>query len=455
MIMQWLSEGEGKTLEFKETIQTSLNFIKTVIAFANTAGGTIVVGVRDKTKDIIGVKDVLREEERLANIIADSIEPLLIPDIEIITFRERELLVVKVPHMVGPYYIKSAGLTEGVYIRLGSTNRLADRETLDALKRLSKNISFDELPCVGATQSELNRSIIAKKFNLRGRKNEKQIYVYLGLLSSHLNKDYPSNAGMLVFGKQRFKWFPDSIIHCVAFKGVDKSHIIDQKDIETELLLAPEEIIVFIERHVNVTVKIGRLEREEINAYSPVAIREAVINALLHADYAMKGSSIQIAIFNDRIEITNPGALPFGQTLESAMAGVSRLRNRVVGRIFRKLKLIEKLGSGLQRIISSCQQMGAKIPRFEEVNNHFRVTLFPMSERFQTSEFWQEQLISVLSEKQSLRTKEIADIWKVTTRTARTRLRTLQSVGLIKRIATTMKDPNAIYILARSRTRRD
>lgn len=449
MIEQLLTENEGKILEFKEKIQTPLNLIKTVVAFANTAGGTVVVGVKDKTREIIGVKNILVEEERLANIIADSVAPLLIPDIEIITYRNRELLLVRVPHIVGPYYVKSAGLERGIYIRLGSTNRIADIEIQEALKRLSKNISFDELPCISATIAELDESLIASSFNKHRQKILQKNYPAFGITVSHLNRYYPSNGAILLFGVEHLRWFPDALVRCVCFRGIDKSQILDQKDIEGGLFSAVDETIAFIERHTNLSAEIDRIERKDIREYPPVVIREAVINAILHADYTLKGSSIQVAIFSNRIEITNPGALPFGQTIESALAGVSRLRNRAIGRLFRKLKLVEKLGSGLQRMVSTCMQFNMQVPCFEEINNHFRVTLFPSTCEMRSLEIWQKQLLLSLSQDISLKTKEIAVLWKVTPRTARTRLQKMQALGLIKRVATSHKDPNAVFVLSK------
>lgn len=101
------------------------NIVRTAVAFANTAGGTLLIGVRDRTKEVIGVKDPLSDEERMSSAFADSIIPTLIPEIRIVSWRDRELIVVNIPHLVGPYYVGSEGPEEGVYIRLGSTNRRA------------------------------------------------------------------------------------------------------------------------------------------------------------------------------------------------------------------------------------------------------------------------------------------------------------------------------------------
>lgn len=147
MLKDFLKKDEGKTLEFKENSRSKAKIIRTIVAFANTAGGTLVIGVRDKTKEVIGVSDALMEEEKISNMIADCIKPSLIPDIQIVSWRDRELVALTVPHTVGPFYIASEGDEKGVYIRLGSTNRRAGIEMIEEIRSLARNICFDELPC--------------------------------------------------------------------------------------------------------------------------------------------------------------------------------------------------------------------------------------------------------------------------------------------------------------------
>ncbi len=139
MIERFLARNEGKTLEFKENCRPLHAIVRTVVAFANTAGGSIVIGVKDKTRDVVGIPEPLAEEERLANAFADSVSPLLIPDIQIHAWRNRQLIVVVVPHSVGPYYVRSEGPNSGVYVRLGSTNRSAGPELIAEIRRLARN----------------------------------------------------------------------------------------------------------------------------------------------------------------------------------------------------------------------------------------------------------------------------------------------------------------------------
>ncbi len=448
MIEDILSKTENKTLEFKENAHSLNNIVKTVIAFTNTAGGMIIIGIEDKTKALVGVENILSEEERIASTLADNIEPLIIPDIDIITYRKKEFLIIHIPHLVGPHYLKKAGPENGVYIRLGSTNRIADPEMLESLRLLAKHTSFDELPCVGASFDTAENDFIKERFEAADKKINATHYKSLGIHCDTNGSKYPTNAAILLFSDQRTTWFPDTIIRCVAYRGADKDEIHDQLDIELGLIKSINEIIIFINKHATLSAEIGLTTRKDIHEYPQIAIREIVINAILHSDYSITGTAIQIAIFNNRIEITNPGGLPFGQTLSSALAGISKLRNKIIGRLFRQIKLIEQLGSGLRRVIKVYQQLNTKKPKFEEINHNFRATLYPRTEEIKPLVLWQIKLLDSLKESNTLTTKDIAAIWGVTTRTARTRLKEMLDLGLINKIATSEKDPNAVFILA-------
>jgi ATP-dependent DNA helicase RecG len=442
-----LKGNEGKTLEFKENLQSLSGIVKTIIAFANTAGGTIVIGVEDKNKKIIGVSDPLGQEERLASVINDSIVPLLMPDIEIRMYRNKELIVINVPHVTGPCYLKSAGLEKGTYIRLGSTNRVVDSETLQALKNFARNVYFDELAYVQGKTSDLDWDCIKKLFQRVDKKITMNNAQSVGLITQQGVKEYPSYGGIILFGLNRLSLFPEAIIRCARFLGDDKTTILDQANIEIYLPLALEEAIKFIQRNTSLSSEIKELTRKDIPQYPLIALREAIINAIVHADYSMKGVYISIAIFDDRIEITNPGGLPFGFTMEKALAGSSRIRNRVIAKVFYHMKWIEQWGSGLHRIMKECAQRGLEKPKFEELNNQFRVTLYGKKKNKIILESWQKELVNYLRKKEKISTSQAALLWKVTVRTARTRLIKLIDAGIIKKTGTSLKDPQSNYIL--------
>ena len=142
-----LRRPEGKTLEFKRDLSSPDRFLRAVVAFANTAGGTVLIGVEDRSGHVRGVTEPLELEERAASLISDSIRPRLLPDIEILSYRNKQLLAVHVyPSPARPHFIARAGPESGVYVRVGSTNRQADAELVSEMRRFANGESFDERP---------------------------------------------------------------------------------------------------------------------------------------------------------------------------------------------------------------------------------------------------------------------------------------------------------------------
>ena len=447
MIEELLQQEEGKTLEFKENSKNLDRIIHTIIAFANTAGGKILIGVRDKTKEVIGLQDPVKEEMRLANAIADSITPLFNPDIHVVSWRNKEFLLVQVPHSVGPYYAKAKGLKKGTYIRLGSTNRLADAAILAELQRLGENECFDEMPITNCSIQDLDLEAIKACFKKTGKKFEESTALSLHLYLKKQSKSVPSKGAILLFGKNRKEIFPNAIVRCVRFSGTTRDEVLDHQDIDDYLPLALEKITSFIHRNTRLSAEIGPSIRKNTAEYPPVVVKEAVTNALIHTDYSASGSQAQVAIFDDRIEITNPGALPFGLNLQDALQGVSQLRNRVIGRCFRELDLIELWGSGLKRMISQCQKMGIALPRFEELGHFFRVTLFNHREAALVVRGWKKSLMDLILKQKEITTKEAAIFWEISDRAARVRLKKMAQEGLIVEISTHAFDSQKKFIL--------
>lgn len=453
MLEELLAREEGKTLEFKENASNLSKIIQTVIAFANTAGGTIVIGIAAKTKEVVGIDDILNEEMRIANAIAMSITPLVVPTIQMHTYRNKDVLLVVVPHCIGPFCMKNEKTADdGTYVRLGSTNRLADQETIQEIQNSRSRRYFDKTTNHVATSEDLDMKLASQLFAKTKKKFSQKTAVSLGLLVNYQGTLFPSNGGLLLFGKDVTRFLPNAIIRLVRFLGTTKNEVLDHQDIELPLVTAIDPILAFVRRNTVMAAKIGAKEREDIPQYPPEVVREAVTNALLHADYAISGASIQVAIFSDRIEITNPGALPLGLDLAAALAGISQLRNKVIGRVFRELNLIEQWGSGLGRMIDVCEQQNIRAPKFEEVGNFFRVTLYHReSEQKQSTKKWDEPIKEQLKKKKKLTAKEAQHIWGVTSRTTSARLKAMVKSGHIAEIGTSPFDPQKYFVLAKNR----
>lgn len=446
-INELLAREEGKTLEFKRDCSSLDPIVKTVIAFANTAGGQILIGIRDQSKEIVGVEDPTGDESRLCNAFSDMICPQMIPDINIINYRGLSLLLISVPHLSGPYYLRAIGLERGAYIRLGSSNRVADVDMLEELKRQAQNRCYDETPLPGLNSEQIDFRVASELFAKHGKLIDMNKLANMGTLQLHGERMVPSIGGLLLFGLNKATEFPDAKIKCARFKGNTSAEFVDNLETSSGLIDAVDETIAFIRRHTKQGLEIGTTAHKVILEYPDIAIRETVINAIVHTDYAIKGMSIRIGIFDDRIEITNPGSLPFGISMEHIFSGVSKLRNRVIGRVFHELGLIEQWGTGISRIKETCNLANIPEPHFEELGGSFRVTLYSGSKPHIAKRGWELQLVEHLQKHQEVSSKQAADLWGISERAARTKLKILIEDRVITKIATNPNDPKTVYVL--------
>jgi len=452
-IEELLTRPEGKTLEFKQDLSSSQSIVKTVLAFANTAGGIIIIGVENNTKALIGLKDPLEEEERLSNIIADLVEPLLIPDIVIINWEGTTLLAVEVCLSSSrPHYLKSVGIDGGVYVRVGSTNRVADAALINELKRTAVKQSFDEEPLPDLNPEAVDLRVASGLFS-GFRQWDQTMGETLNLLVRHQGHLVPSVGGILLFGKDREQYFPDAWIKCGRFAGTNKANILDQLDIHEHLPLSIEKAFEFVKKHASQSAEFGELQRKDVWNIPLIAVREALINAIVHADYSQSGAPIHVAIFDDRIEIENPGLLTPGLTIEDVRSGVSKLRNRVIGRVFRELNLIEQWGSGFQRMADSCREMSLPEPTFEEISMRFRVSINLKRIKIDTLlDEKEEMIMQIIFENEAkggVSTKEISNKVGISDRAVRTRLSGMLKSGRIVTISKSAYDPNKRYLPAK------
>ena len=439
---------EGKTLEFKLDLSSPRGFLRTVAAFANTAGGTILIGVADRTRDVRGVHNPLDLEERAASLISDSIRPRLLPDLEVISYRDRQLLAVRVyPSGSRPHFIKRAGQRSGTYVRVGSTNRQADAQLIAEMQRFSIGESFDEWPMPEVNSEAVDFRVASESF-APVRKLTRRHLESLRLLTPYQGRLVPTVGGMLLFGPDRLDHFPDAWIQAGRFAGKDRATILDHTRLDMHPVQAIEEAVSFVEKHSMRGAVIGRVRRRDRWSLPPEAVREAIVNAVVHADYSQKGAPIRIAIFDDRMEVENPGLLPFGLTLEELPLGVSKLRNRVLGRVFQELGLVEQWGSGVQRMIAACREDGLPAPTWEEIGIRLRVTLRTEQVRPPSMDPKDRTILDLLEGGEGRGTRKIADAIGLSTRSTRTRLARLVTRGLVREVGTGPHDPRRRYMLA-------
>ena len=185
-----------------------------------------------------------------------------------------------------------------------------------------------------------------------------------------------TNAFALLTGK----YFPFAKIQCALFKGTERDFFIDKKEYDGCLYEQIENAYQFVLRHINLGAEINGLVRKDTYELPVAAIREMIVNAVCHRNY-MDNSCIQVAVYDDRIEVTSPGMLYGGLTLEEAVSGRSKIRNRIIADIFSRMEIIEEWGTGIRRILHRAKEYGLPEPEFMEIGDTFRVNLFKKADK--------------------------------------------------------------------------
>lgn len=377
-----ISRGEGPRLDFKRDLSSPKSVLKDIVAFANTAGGTVVIGV-DDDGTVVGVADPLREEERLSNTISDGIKPQLLPEIYAASHGDHELLVVEVAHHPAPFYLRADGSERGVYVRLGSTSRRAEPEMLAEMRRQAAGESFDLFARPGVAFENLDKARMSAAFEGHDVPLRTATLEALGVLTRYQGKVVATNAGVILFGQDeaRRRYFRDARVEGARFAGTTRAaDIEDTFDPEEELtvLEAIDDAERFIRRNTRQAEPIppGRLQRERLPEYSNVIVRELLVNAIAHADNSRTGETIKVFVFDDRIEILNPGPMLPGLTTEDIRNGRSKIRNRGIASVLRRIRYMERFGTAWEKIEAE-MTAGYPEPRVDGDGPLFCATMWP------------------------------------------------------------------------------
>ena len=375
-IIEQIARGEGKTLEFKEALPASERLVKTIVAFANTGGGKILVGVKDDGT-IVGIDNSAVPDymDRIANMAHDQIHPLIALDIYAYALREMTIIVVEVyPSPLKPHFLKNMGKTTGVYIRVGATNKQADLEFVQELERQKLNISFDEDRCVDCPDEPKYIEDLKRLLAVQLRREiTDETLTNLKFLKVQQGKLQLTNAAPILLGT-----WEHVHIKCARFKGDNSDIFIDRKELTGDLFSQLENAMKFLLANINLSGEVGADHLRRIDSYEipPGALREALVNAIVHRDYVMSGSDIKVAVYDSRIEITSPGAFPRGITLDEVLDGRSEVRNKVIARIFKEAELIEQWGRGIQKLTRLCLEAGLQKPDIVETGMFVQVTFY-------------------------------------------------------------------------------
>jgi ATP-dependent DNA helicase RecG len=386
-ILTEISQGESQHREFKRAVDNPEGFAGEIVAFANTEGGTLYIGVDDEGQ-IQGLKNINKVFQVVTNICRDRCIPPVSPVIEELTVEGKDIIVLTVrPELnrMKPY--RTAG--GRFYIRTGKDKKDATGREIIRIAQAAGELHYDESPVVETRLSDLSLPAFSdyheRQFEMTVDEHCEQSGTALPSLLCNLrlahkvDNDYVlSVAGVLIFSKKPQDLMPHSRVSAVAFAGSDEdSDILDRHEIIGTLPELIDGTKIFLERNVRAPAREHGFHREDILLYDRKAMGEAVVNAIAHRDYSLSGSQIRVFLFYDRLEVRSPGSLSNGITLDNIKLGVHTERNRAVVRILTQLGYMSAIGTGIPRlIIRLSRNLSGREPEFKLVGEELRVIIW-------------------------------------------------------------------------------
>ena len=388
MAEESLFAGESKNIEYKVAVpKKSEKYMKTVVAFANGNGGKIVFGIDDKTLEIVGMDEdnIFKTMDAITNAISDSCEPRIRPDVTLQTVNDKTVIVVEIlPGAMRPYYIKSEGMIEGTYMRVSGTTRPVEGYMLKELILEGQNRYFDSEPCreLQITDEDIqNLCKIMKETAIKNTWQDsekakikditKNTLLSWGILTEVQGEIFPTNAYALLTGQLRMQ----PVIQCGLFKGKDRAYFADRKEFDGPIQNQVDAAYQYVLEKINMGMQIHGIYRQDVYELPTDSVRELIANAVAHRSYLEPGN-IQVAIFDDRLEVTSPGMLLNNVSIKKMMEGYSKPRNPAIANAFAYMKIIEKWGTGIPRIFRECRDYGLPDPELIDFDGDFRVNMY-------------------------------------------------------------------------------
>lgn len=379
-LIEIINNGENSYVEFKEENIKAKDLAEEIVAFANSEGGIILIGIDDNS-NIIGVKDN-SIEEKIMNICRNNCIPNIIPVYNEIILSDKRISIINVPKGLSkPYYT----VDTKYYIRVGTTKRIASREELLRLFKANGALHFDISPIESTSIRDLNIDIIRdyfltyNTFDLYEEEKEtiERILINSDILKEKDGKVICSVGGLLIFGKNPEKYLPQNGVSFAHFKGNEiTDELIDKKVIIGRIQDIAEQLLVVLKNNMITPSKINGLLRVEEEEYPMLVLRESIINSLVHRNYSIYGSKIRFFMFDDRIEFHSPGRLPNTVTIEKMKIGVSYARNPFLVKYMENMRYIDQLGRGIPMILKTMKNKGSREPLLEEIGEEFILTIF-------------------------------------------------------------------------------
>lgn len=420
-----LEEGEGLKIDFKESFD-SKGLGKDLVAFTNAVGGRIFLGIDDHMK-VKGIEITNKLKSEIQDL-ARNCEPQIKINLQKVVFNQKSILTIEVAEGNNKPYLCS----NGFYLRQGANSqKLSSDEILHLVVGLGK-VRFDEqytLKFIFTRDFDLSKfTDFLKRTGITQIGSVQSVLQNLSLGMMNKKKFILNNTGVLFFSKDPYKFYHQNIITCVLYKGKERVEVLDRKNFSDDLLKNYEDTVSFLRQHLRVQYSIENTgPRKETLELPESALRETVLNAIVHRDYFDERFGIFVEIFDDRVEITNKGKLLFEK---SKLGTLSLARNLLIFDIFYRLRLIEKIGSGINRIKKVMKQAGL-IVEFD-VDDFFKVVFRrgnfePLSEPL-------KPVVQYIEKNKSSTQGDIMQALHLSRATATRYISKLQKKGLIRRL---------------------
>lgn len=353
---------ESEIIELKSEIVGSI--CKDIIAFANTCGGTLYIGVADDGS-VVGIQNADKEILKLNNMIKDNIKPDLTMFIHYSTqdIDQNQIIIVTVQKGTDrPYYLADKGLKPaGVFVRNGTSS---DPATDNAIRKMIKDTDGDSFESMRALEQNLTFEAAGAKFASNNIQFDSVKMKTLGMLSAD---GVYSNCAFLLSDQCI------STIKTAVFAGSDKCNFQDRREFSGSIFKQMDDLYEYLDLQNHTKATFSGLYRTDLRDYPEEALREALLNSIIHRDYSINASTL-VNVYEDRIEFISVGGLTSGIVLDDIMLGLSICRNPILAGIFYRLKLIESYGTGLPKIMDAYNACARK-PKIEVTANAFKITL--------------------------------------------------------------------------------
>ena len=333
------------------------------MAFANSGGGHIIVGV-DNNGKIVGISDINNQISRLESI-ARNCDPPVPLRISSHTRDGKEILVVEVPDGEDKPYSCSLGF----YLRSGaSTQKMTRNEIVEFLYSVGQ-VRWDEKACRDFRypddfdEDAFRYFLDNAKITSVGMSTE-DLLINIGVAEHPGERLIFNNTGVLFFAKEPIRFLRHAIVDCMLLAGTEKVDILDRKELKGNLMENVKQAMIFLKMHLPLRYEIEGLKRKEFLEIPEEALREAILNAVMHRDYHFDTAWITVEIYRDRVEISDPGGLPPGMRPED-LGKKSVHRNKMIADLFHRMGEVEKAGSGINRIRDLLATSGLSDPGFE------------------------------------------------------------------------------------------